>query len=83
MEPDVFAAHAYDGMNMTIEAIQKVGLNRTLIRDVLTDLETFQGYQGVSGEILFDDTWNDVGQIFMAEIKDGDFHFTPATWEME
>ncbi len=28
MEPDVFAAHAYDGMNMTINAIRKVGLNK-------------------------------------------------------
>ena len=83
IEPDAFAAHAYDGMNMTIEAIHKVGLNRALIRDVLTDLKTFQGYQGVTGEIILDGSWNDVGKIFMSEIKDGDFHFTPATWEME
>jgi branched-chain amino acid transport system substrate-binding protein len=50
---------------------------------VLTDLKTFQGYQGVTGEIILDGSWNDVGKIFMAEIRDGDFHFTPATWEME
>ena len=43
-EPDVFAAHAYDGMNILIEAIQKAGLNRvSTIRDILTDLKTFQG----------------------------------------
>jgi len=80
IEPDVFAAHAYDGMNITIQAIQKVGLNRTLIRDELTGLKT---YQGVTGEILFDASWNDVGRIFMAEIKDGDYHFSPATWEFK
>jgi ABC-type branched-subunit amino acid transport system substrate-binding protein len=80
IEPDVFAAHAYDGMNITIDAIRKVGLNKTLIRDELTDLKS---YQGITGEILFDATWNDVGRIFMAEIKDGDFIFTPATWEFE
>ena len=34
-EPDVFAAHAYDGMNLLIDAIKKVGLNRVLIRDIL------------------------------------------------
>ncbi|MEN8118259.1 MAG: ABC transporter substrate-binding protein [Bacteroidota bacterium] len=77
-EPDVFAAHAYDGMNIIIEAIHKVGLNRTLIRDVITDLETFQGYEGVTGEIILDASWNDIGEIFMAEIKDGDFVFSPA-----
>jgi len=77
-EPDVFAAHAYDGMNMLIEAIRKVGLNRVLIRDVLTDLKTFQGYQGVTGKVLFDGTWNNVRPIFMAEVKDGRFVFSPA-----
>jgi len=79
-EPDVFAAHAYDGMNMTINAIMKVGLNRYLIRDELTGLKS---YNGVTGEILFDASWNDVGGIWMADIKDGDFIFTPATWNLE
>ena len=77
-EPDVFAAHAYDGMNMLIEAIRKVGLNRVLIRDVLTDLKTFQGYQGVTGKVLFDGSWNNVRPIFMAEVKNGRFVFSPA-----
>ena len=67
MEPDVFAAHAYDGMNILIEAIKKAGLNRALIRDVLTDIKTFQGYQGVTGIVIFDGTWNNVRPIFMAE----------------
>ena len=49
-EPDVFAAHAYDGMNIIIEAIRKAGLNRVLIRDLLTDFKTFQGYEGVTGK---------------------------------
>jgi ABC-type branched-subunit amino acid transport system substrate-binding protein len=79
-EPDVFAAHAYDGMNITINAIKKVGLNRVLIRDELTNLKR---YQGVTGEILFDASWNDIGRIFMAEIKDGEFIFSPAVWKFE
>jgi len=74
-EPDVFAAHAYDGMNILIEAIHKAGLNRVLIRDVLTDLETFQGYQGITGEIIFDASWNDIGPIWMTEVRDGKFEF--------
>lgn len=76
-EPDVFAAHAYDGMNILIEAIHKAGLNRTLIRDVLTDLKTFQGYQGITGEIIFDASWNDIGPIWMAEVRDGKYEFFP------
>lgn len=83
MEPDVFAAHGYDGMNITIGAIRKAGLNKALIRDLLTDLETFQGYQGVTGKILLDAAWNDVGPIWMAELHNGEFHFTPATWKVE
>ena len=34
-EPETYAAHAYDGMNMLIWAIQVAGLNRAKIRDVL------------------------------------------------
>lgn len=77
-EPDVFAAHAYDGMNIIIGAIQKVGLNRVLIRDVLTDLKTFQNYQGVTGTIIFDKSWNDIGDIYIAEVRGGKFVFSPA-----
>jgi ABC-type branched-subunit amino acid transport system substrate-binding protein len=78
MEPDVFAAYAYDGMNITIKAIEKAGLNRALIRDVLTDMKTFQGYEGVTGKIVFDATWNNIKSIFMAEVRNGKFEFSPA-----
>jgi ABC-type branched-subunit amino acid transport system substrate-binding protein len=77
-EPDVFAAHAYDGMNIIIEAIKKAGLNRVLIRDILSDQKTFQNYPGITGKIVFDSSWNDIGGIFMAEVKNGKFIFTPA-----
>ena len=75
---NVFATHAFDGMNLIIKAIEKEGLNRVLIRDVLTDRKTFQNYEGVTGKITLDPSWNDVGEIFMAEIKDGEFNFFPA-----
>jgi branched-chain amino acid transport system substrate-binding protein len=78
MEPDVFAAHAYDGMNIIIEAIQKAGLNRVLIRDVLTDMKTFNGYEGVTGKIIFDDSWNNIRPIYMAKVANGKFVFSPA-----
>jgi branched-chain amino acid transport system substrate-binding protein len=76
-EPDVFAAHAYDGMNIILEAIQKAGLNRVLIRDLMCDLKTFQNYQGVTGKIVFDGTWNDIGDIWMARVRQGKFEFFP------
>lgn len=78
LEPDVFAAHAYDGMNILIAAIRKAGLNRALIRDVLTDMKTFQGYQGVTGPVIFDGTWNNIRPIFMAQVRKGRFEFIPA-----
>jgi branched-chain amino acid transport system substrate-binding protein len=78
MEPNVFAAHAFDGMNLIISAIEKVGLNRVLIRDVLTDLKTFNGYEGVTGKIIFDGSWNNVRPIFLAKVHDGKFEFSPA-----
>lgn len=81
-EPDVFAAHAYDGMNILIEAVRKAGLNRALIRDLLTDLKTFQGYQGVTGPVNFDGTWNNIRPIFMAQVSTGKFKYSPAPpWE--
>jgi len=77
-EPDVFAAHAYDAVSMIIEAIKKVGLNRVLIRDVLTDLKTFQGYRGVTGVVIFDGAFNNLRPIFMARVSNGKFEFSPA-----
>ena len=84
MDPDVIAAHAYDGMNILIAAIDKAGLNRAKIRDLLTDNKTFQGYEGVTGKIIFDGTWNNVRPIFTAKVSDGKFVFAPAPkWERE
>ena len=77
-EADVFAAHAYDGMTLIVKAIEKVGLNRVLIRDVLTDLKTFQGYEGITGKIIFDATWNDIGDIYMARVRNGEFEYSPS-----
>ncbi len=77
MEPDVFAVHSYDAANITLDAIRQAGLNRVKIRDLLLDLKTYQNYQGASGTIVFDAAWTDVGQIYMAEIKNNDFIFSP------
>jgi ABC-type branched-subunit amino acid transport system substrate-binding protein len=75
MEPDAFAVHAYDGMNMIIKSIETAGLNRAKIRDVLLDSGIFQGYKGASGQMYFDASWNDIGEIYMTEIKNGEFKY--------
>jgi ABC-type branched-subunit amino acid transport system substrate-binding protein len=77
-EPDVFAAHAYDGMNIIIDVINKAGLNRVLIRDLMVDLKTLKNYQGVTGPIELDQSWNNVRNIYLAEVHNGKFVFTPA-----
>ncbi|MFQ5614864.1 MAG: ABC transporter substrate-binding protein [Anaerolineales bacterium] len=74
-EPEAFATHAYDGMTLLIQAIRTAGLNRARIRDALTALKSFHG---VTGEITFDATHNDVGTIWLAEVRNGKFHFFPA-----
>jgi branched-chain amino acid transport system substrate-binding protein len=77
-EPDVFAAHAYDGMNLLIAAINKVGLNRVLIRDILTERKTFQGFPGVTGNIVLDGSWNEIRDIYIAKVNKGKFEFSAA-----
>lgn len=74
-EPEAFAAHAYDGMTLLIQAIRTAGLNRARIRDALTAVQTFRG---VTGEIPFDATHNDVGPVWLAEVRHGKFHFFPS-----
>ena len=73
--PDSFAAHAYDGANLIIEAMRKAGLNRARIRDRLFDLRR---YEGVAGTIVFDTNMSDIGPTWLAVVKDGRFTYQPA-----
>lgn len=73
-EPDDFAAHAYDGMNLLVDAVREAGLNRVLIRDYLAGLER---YHGATGEIVFDNTFNDVGPVYLAEVVEGGYRYRP------
>ena len=51
VEPDTYAAHAYDGMNLLIWAVQVAGLNRAKIRDVLA--HRAKPWPGVTGDFTF------------------------------
>ncbi len=66
-EPETFAAHAYDGMNMLIWAIQVAGLNRAKIRDVLAYRN--QAWEGVTGDIQLSACLDDMGEVYLATRK--------------
>lgn len=71
-DAEAMAAHAYDGMNLLIQAIQTVGPNKTLIRDWLSGQTR---YHGITGEIPFDATLNDVGPVYLARFENGRFAY--------
>lgn len=75
-EPDVFAAYAYDGIRLFVEAVNKAGLNRIRIADYLSKVKT---YRGVTGRLVFDGARDNVSPIYLAELKGGKFRFRPAT----
>ncbi len=68
--PDGYAAHAYDGTQMVIEAVKKAGLNRYRIRDVLSDMHH---WDGVTGPIIMDDVYTNRRPVSVATVKDGHF----------
>lgn len=79
--PDSFAAHAYDGMTLLIEAIRTAGLNRARIRDALYATGP---YQGVAGEIRFDTNMNNIRPPWLAEVRDGRFrYFAAPAWPVQ
>ena len=59
-EAETYAAHAYDGMNMLLWAIQVAGLNRAKIRDVIAYLP--HPWPGVTGDIVFSACLDDVAR---------------------
>jgi ABC-type branched-subunit amino acid transport system substrate-binding protein len=69
VEPDTYAAHAYDGMNMLIWAIQNAGLNRAKIRDLLA--YRTEPFPGVTGDIPLSSALDDAGEVFLAIRKQG------------
>lgn len=70
--PETFAAHAYDGTRLLLDAIAKNGPTRLGIRDALFEVKR---YDGVTGRIEFDTTMNDVGPVFLAKVENGRFRF--------
>jgi ABC-type branched-subunit amino acid transport system substrate-binding protein len=68
-EPETYATHAYDGMNMFIWAIQTAGLNRAKIRDVIAYRS--EPFPGVTGDIPLSAALDDAGEVFLARRENG------------
>jgi ABC-type branched-subunit amino acid transport system substrate-binding protein len=68
-EGETYAAHAYDGMNLLIWAIEVAGLNRAKIRDVLATRTT--PWKGVTGDIVFGACLDDIGDVYLAKYEGG------------
>ena len=71
--PDTYAAHAYDGMNMLIWAIQTAGLNRAKIRDVIA--YRTDAFAGVTGDIPLSSAMDDAGEVFLTRCENGRWKF--------
>ncbi len=72
-EVETYSAHAYDGMNMLIWAIQVAGLNRAKIRDVLA--YRTQPWPGVTGDIIFSAAMDDIGEVYLAKYENGRWRY--------
>jgi len=73
-EPIDYAAYSYDGMNILMAAIEKAGLNRGRIMDVLRDYQ-MKSYQGATGTVTFDHTLNNLAPVTLARVKNGKFEY--------
>lgn len=72
-EPDTYAAHAYDGMNILIWAIQVAGLNRAKIRDIIATRT--KPWPGVTGDIPFSAALDDAGEVYLAKFENGRWRY--------
>ncbi len=70
--PETYAAHAYDGMMMLIQAIERAGLNRALIRDSLAAMKS---YAGVTGMQEYDAVFSDRSPAALAVLESGRWEF--------
>ncbi len=74
-EPDAYAAYAYDGAQIMINAVQRAGPNRWRIRDQVCNLDF---YQGVTGWMQFDGTGSNIAPVRFVRFEHGRWVFEPA-----
>jgi ABC-type branched-subunit amino acid transport system substrate-binding protein len=80
-EPETYAAHGYDGMNMLIWATQVGGLNRAKIRDLIA--YRTKPWPGVTGDIPLSSTLDDLGDVFLAKFEQGKWsYYSREEWQI-
>ncbi|MDM8550256.1 ABC transporter substrate-binding protein [Desulfobacterales bacterium HSG2] len=67
---DLFAARAYDAMNLLTKAIIKGGTDRKAVRDALAATKDFPG---TTGKITFDRHGNVVKEVVLLQVRNGEF----------
>jgi branched-chain amino acid transport system substrate-binding protein len=72
-EPNTYSAHAYDGMNILLWAIEAAGLNRARIRDVVAHMP--HPWPGVTGDIVLSACLDDVAETFLAKREGGAWRY--------
>jgi branched-chain amino acid transport system substrate-binding protein len=70
--PDAYTSYAYDGVNLLITAVEKVGPDRERIAEALRQ-HRVDSYEGVSGRLSFDGNLNNVAPLAMARVEGGKF----------
>ena len=70
--PETYAAYAYDGMMMVMQAIDQAGLNRALIRDSLAAMKR---YAGVTGLQQYDAVFSNRSPATLAVLEAGRWRF--------
>jgi ABC-type branched-subunit amino acid transport system substrate-binding protein len=73
-DPDVYAAYAYDGTQIMLSAIRRAGPNRWRIRDLVCNLDY---YQGVTGWMRFDGTGSNIAPVRLVRYEHGRPVFEP------
>ena len=66
-QPGAVAAYSFDGMSLLLKAIRKAGIDRIEIQKILTKIH----FEGVTGQIRFDDKGKRMGTPDLIEIKKG------------
>jgi branched-chain amino acid transport system substrate-binding protein len=74
VKPDIYAAYAYDGAQMLIDAIKKAGPNRYRIQELMAGIDE---YTGVCGYMRFDARWDNIAPIIYAQYQQGRWHYFP------
>jgi len=73
VEAETYAAHAYDGMNLMLWAINVAGLNRAKIRDLIAYVP--HPWPGVTGDIVFSACLDDVADTYLATYGPGGWKY--------